>query len=66
MTKVWQPIETAPRNAKTFWGRGDDVIRKTWYGKASHVPMYGWCYIPDRGGAEDVTLWDPTEWSERS
>jgi hypothetical protein len=34
------------------------IVRKTWFGKASHVPLYGWCH----GRVEDVDLWYPTEW----
>jgi hypothetical protein len=33
-------------------------VRVTWWGKASHVPLYGWC----RGTVENVDLWEPTHW----
>jgi len=32
--------------------------RVTWWGKVSHVTLYGWCY----GHVEDVDTWNPTEW----
>ena len=33
--------------------------RITWFGKTSHVPLYGWCYGKD---VENVNLWNPTHW----
>lgn len=35
--------------------------RITWWGKASHVPIYGWCF----GQGENVDLWEPTHWQPR-
>lgn len=65
---VWQPIETAPRDGKLFIGRKSYANRytgrlqyqkrRTWFGKTSHVPLYGWCH----GKPEDVDLWEPTHW----
>lgn len=33
--------------------------RVTWWGKTSHVPLYGWNYGRD---PEDQNLWRPTHW----
>lgn len=64
----WKPIDTAPRDATRFIARGMEKDAKsgrprykrkiTWYGKASHIPLYGWCF----GKVENVDLWRPTEW----
>jgi len=67
----WQPIATAPKDGTKFiggaeyihhWGKYRPVYRflsrKTWHGKASHVPLYGWCH----GRVENVDLWEPTHW----
>ena len=70
----WQPIETAPKDGTRFrakgvrYGTGMNFMdlagkryqlnRITWWGKVSHVPLYGWCH----GRVEDVDLWQPTHW----
>ena len=64
----WQDIETAPKDGTRFRGRQRRVNRLTgkmyywrritWYGKTSHVPLYGWCC----GQGENVDLWQPTHW----
>ncbi len=56
----WQPIETAPKDGTRFigWNR-ENRKRKTWHGKVSHVPIYGWCWGRD---VEDIDLWNPTHW----
>lgn len=65
----WQPISTAPRDGTPFQGRSTTVDRytgrlkytkrRTWWGKTSHVPLYGWCWGRD---PEDIDLWNPTHW----
>lgn len=65
----WQDISTAPTDGTRFIGRFSyaDASRNwkisyrkriTWHGKASHVPLCGWCY----GKVENVDLWHPTHW----
>jgi len=70
----WKPIDTAPKDGTIFMGLAARIgrsghplevggklyymKRKTWFGKASHIPMYGWCH----GRVEDVDLWHPTQW----
>jgi hypothetical protein len=71
-TRGWMPIETAPRDGTAFVGRRSYADRltgrlkyekhRTRWGKASHVPLYGWSYCA-RGNVEDCTLWQPTHWS---
>jgi hypothetical protein len=39
-------------------GQKRHLVRKTWWGKTSHVPLYGWCH----GRVENVDLWRPTHW----
>jgi len=61
----WQDISTAPKDGTRFMGRDRNGVggvcyrkRITWYGKTSHVPLYGWCH----GKVEDTNLWNPTAW----
>ena len=69
---VWSPIASAPKDGTRFKARGKysrfvdrykTTSRRrvliTWWGKASHVPLYGWCHGRD---IEDIDLWEPTEW----
>lgn len=68
----WQQIETAPKDGTRFIGRRRYIClrtkkivreqRVTWYGKTSHVPLYGWCHGRD---AEDIDLWEPTYWKPK-
>jgi hypothetical protein len=67
----WKPIETAPKDGTRFLAKGpaDKYARYpikrrriTWYGKVSHIPLYGWCHGRD---PEDVSTWDPTHWKPR-
>ena len=65
----WQPIETAPKDGTRIIGRRSYAERytgrlryerhKTFWGKTSHVPIYGWNYGRD---VEDQELWEPTHW----
>jgi hypothetical protein len=57
----WLAIETAPKDGSRFLAvhAKSCVIAITWYGKTSHVPLYGWCEGED---CEDVDLWQPTHW----
>ena len=61
LSSAWQPIETAPTDGTRILAvheNGSD-IQITWFGKTSHVPLYGWCEGED---AEDIDLWRPTHW----
>jgi hypothetical protein len=68
----WQAIATAPKDgtrikAKRGYvpphNRSNGKMRYethiTWWGKTSHVPMYGWCYGRD---VENINLWQPESW----
>ena len=35
------------------------LTRKTWWGKTSHAPFYGWCHGRH---VENIDLWRPTYW----
>ena len=63
----WHPIDTAPRDGTRIIARRnpEDVGGKgrvTWFGKTSHVPLYGWCIGTD---PENIDLWRPDEWRPR-
>lgn len=72
MIEVWKPISTAPTDGKRFVGRKTEVCRYTgklkyirrwtWWGKVSHVPLFGWVH----GRVENVDLWEPTHWRDGS
>lgn len=65
----WISISRAPQNGTRIMGRRSHVEqytgklrytkRVTWYGKTSHVPLYGWCHGRD---VENIDLWEPTHW----
>jgi hypothetical protein len=65
----WQPIENAPRDGTRIRGRRSWADRwtgklkyekrLTYWGKTSHVPLYGWVFGRD---VEDLDLWQPTHW----
>jgi len=57
----WRPIKTAPKDGTHFLATHvkSGVQRITWYGKTSHIALYGWCEGED---AEDIDLWEPTHW----
>jgi hypothetical protein len=63
---IWQPIETAPKDGTRIVGMlkkyGVQVRRVTWWGKTSHVPLYGWCH----GRVEETDLWEPVYWKPRN
>ena len=65
---AWHRMDTAPRDGTRFvaYGMGLDKngrmrrrVRMTWWGKVSHVPLYGWCWGRD---VEDISTWQPTTW----
>lgn len=65
----WQEISTAPTDGTRIMGRRTYAERytgqrryekhKTFWGKTSHVPIYGWNYGRD---PENQDLWNPTHW----
>lgn len=56
----WRPISSAPKDGTRIMGSRDiHEARVTWWGKTSHVPLYGWCYGDD---PENIDLWEPDEW----
>lgn len=65
----WRDIESAPRDGTRILGRRTSADqhtgrlryqkRQTFWGKTSHVPLYGWNYGRD---VENLNLWDPTHW----
>lgn len=38
----------------------------TWWGKTSHVPLYGWCHFMGHAyDYENVDLWEPDRWEPK-
>jgi hypothetical protein len=58
----WKPIESAPRDGTWFVGRKFGVELLTQWGKTSHVPLYGWCFVLSDYGDPDYDIWQPNEW----
>jgi hypothetical protein len=57
----WQPIDTAPKEGPfPMLGIVDGSVRLIYFGKTSHVPLYGW-NLADQG-PEDCELCSPTHW----
>lgn len=56
--RTWKRIDSAPKDGTSFKAKLGSLQRVTWWGKTSHVPLYGWCH----GRAEDVELWQPSHW----
>lgn len=70
---MWRPISEAPKDGTRFIARRvpEDSQRgfggvETWWGKTSHVPLYGWCHFvdPDKEESEEIDLWQPDEYRE--
>lgn len=61
-TSAWKPMSEAPRNQVVLGRSATGMTRETWFGKTSHVPLYGWCFQMDPDDFENVDLWEPTEW----
>lgn len=57
---AWQPIETAPKVVGRIIGWVDGRARFICWGKASHVPIFGWV-LTDQG-PEECDLCAPTHW----
>ncbi len=60
----WRPIETLPPGVRahneTFYGLVEGIMRRCYYGKTSHAPIYGF-NVSDQG-PEDCDLCEPTHW----
>lgn len=59
--RTWERIESAPKDGTRFYAKSGSLKRLTWWGKASHVPLYGWCHGPD---PENIDLWAPSHWKQ--
>lgn len=58
----WRLIATAPKDGTWFMGRKSGVELRTQWGKTSHVPLYGWCYIHSDYEDPEYDLWHPEYW----
>jgi hypothetical protein len=62
VARGWRPMDSAPRDGTWFVARRGGVELQTQWGKTSHVPLYGWCYVLSDYGDPDYDLWQPEEW----
>lgn len=67
----WRPMSDAPRDGSSVMARrAPENYRarhlcsgvRTWWGKTSHVSLYGWCHLINDDDQEKVDLWQPDEW----
>lgn len=56
----WKPIETAPQDGRKLLGYVFGNVRFIYWGKTSHIPLYGWNTCDE--GAENCDLCEPTHW----
>lgn len=59
-TEWRRDIESAPKDGTRFLTCRHGVVRVAAWGKASHVPLWGFC-LADQG-AEDFDIIKPTHW----
>lgn len=62
---LWLPIDWT--RGPQVWDRvigidASGTVRPTYWGKTSHVPLYGWNYLRDPFDVESAELWEPTHW----
>lgn len=59
----WKSIDSAPLDGTLFLAANhfSGIRQVTWFGKTSHVPLYGWAFN-ETGDPEDTDLWSPTHW----
>ena len=55
--QLW--VRQMPGSILPGWKTVRSAERVTWWGKTSHVPLYGWCRGRD---PENIDLWQPTHW----
>lgn len=58
----WFDMSTAPTAYPCIGIDADGRIRCTYFGKTSHVPLYGWNYLRDANDPESAELWRPIRW----
>jgi len=57
MSEWLPPTEEDRMSGRPYLGINEEGdLRLTWWGKTSHVPLYGWCHGDD---IEDLDIWTP-------
>jgi hypothetical protein len=56
----WQDISTAPKDGTRFLAVVNDDVRFVYWGKTSHVPLYGFNTCDE--GVENCDLCEPSVW----
>lgn len=60
---MWHPISSAPKYEHVIVRGIDGIERQSYWGKVSHIPVFGWLDFSDNDPENtDLLKPEPTEW----